>query len=516
MELLTALLLHHIVPGLAVHTPKPGSAPQRLVTALPGTEVTLAREGSAVWVGSAADRARVVAADLSAGKGLVHVIDRVLPPFDILRPPPDPPLPRPRTLREALVALGLPSTVGAMEEAAGLGPLLDQRGLAGTTGTLFAPNEEAWERMQDQLAPAEALLTSSKEAVKLAAAVQAEMPRLLPRLEPTLTLFAPTNDAFAALRAAEADAGDTDDAMMLVLSFHVHLGVTPVPLSSLSEGQLLLVGVEYKLYGEPGHKQLVVTVNASGAFVSLDHVTARVVGSLTYGGSVVNLIDRVLLTDALAARLLRRPPPPPPVDGAKGVPGAPEQPSAAGEGAPPPAPWPPQPGTPPGLDGPEVVFANQQYGNLTQALAGLGDTGTMLALYNAVAESVVGGILRGVLSGSFTLFCPTDQAFAAFLARTQRTLAEVLAVDKDPVAVARVVLPHILLYRAVPPEELTPGRNLTTGMVGVLQTQLTVARSGDRIAILGPGTSVVHVLRTGITSGAAQVHVIDGVIELKA
>lgn len=71
---LKALLLHHILPGKLPSTAiQVGSAP---TPTLAGTKVAVSKAGDFVTV----EEALVTKADLGAGNGVVHIIDRVLTP----------------------------------------------------------------------------------------------------------------------------------------------------------------------------------------------------------------------------------------------------------------------------------------------------------------------------------------------------------------------------------------------------------------------------------------------------
>ena len=74
-ETLVKILTYHVVPGKVLSTDiTPGEA-----TTVQGSPVQLAVEGEAVKV----NQATVVAADVQAANGVIHVIDQVILPADI-------------------------------------------------------------------------------------------------------------------------------------------------------------------------------------------------------------------------------------------------------------------------------------------------------------------------------------------------------------------------------------------------------------------------------------------------
>jgi len=120
-EILNAVLTYHVVPGrfTAADVVGPGGA-----TTLNGKDVGLSFDGTNVMV----DDAMVIAADVEASNGIIHVIDRVLLPepiADIVQ-----------TAREA----GIFSTLLTALDAADLTGILKGEG----PFTVFAPTDDAF------------------------------------------------------------------------------------------------------------------------------------------------------------------------------------------------------------------------------------------------------------------------------------------------------------------------------------------------------------------------------------
>jgi uncharacterized surface protein with fasciclin (FAS1) repeats len=120
-ELLTAVLTYHVVPGAFGSTDVAGlsSAPT-----LNGKDVALSFDGTSVMV----DEATVIAADVEASNGIIHVIDQVLLPEAIA------------DIVQVAKGAELFSTLLAAVEAAGLTDVLKGDG----PFTVFAPTDDAF------------------------------------------------------------------------------------------------------------------------------------------------------------------------------------------------------------------------------------------------------------------------------------------------------------------------------------------------------------------------------------
>ena len=74
-ELLTSVLLHHVVPGKVMSADLAGAS-ELMVTTVQGGEVSVTEYMGSVTI----DEATVVTADIEASNGVIHVIDKVLLP----------------------------------------------------------------------------------------------------------------------------------------------------------------------------------------------------------------------------------------------------------------------------------------------------------------------------------------------------------------------------------------------------------------------------------------------------
>lgn len=121
-EALTDVLLYHVAEGEATAADGVVLDGQKIETLL-GQYLDITIDGETVKV----DDAQVVAADIKASNGVVHVIDSVL-------------LPESRTIVEIAVEDGRFTTLAAALEAAGLVEALQAEG----PFTVFAPTDDAF------------------------------------------------------------------------------------------------------------------------------------------------------------------------------------------------------------------------------------------------------------------------------------------------------------------------------------------------------------------------------------
>lgn len=208
--LLTEILFYHVVSGTALSTDL--SDGQEVVT-LNGNSVTVTIDGGNVFI----NNAQVIVADLIADNGVVHVIDAVLTPEEEPTP----------SIYDIVANSEVHNTLQAAIEAAGLDVDLSGAG--------------------------------------------------------TLTLFAPTDDAFAALPAGVVDAllADPNGALTDVLLYHV-LGAT-VLSTDLSDGQMATT-----LNGE----DITVTIDGGNVFINDAQV---IIADIIASNGVVHVIDAVLV-----------------------------------------------------------------------------------------------------------------------------------------------------------------------------------------------------------------------------
>ena len=125
-ELLTAVLTYHVLP-LEAPAEVVATLDGRSVATVNGAEVTVTIDGGTVLVNDAT----VVATDIEASNGIIHVIDTVLVPPELMGP---------GTLVEVAVESGAFPTLVAAVQAAGLVDVLSGDG----PFTVFAPTEEAF------------------------------------------------------------------------------------------------------------------------------------------------------------------------------------------------------------------------------------------------------------------------------------------------------------------------------------------------------------------------------------
>ncbi|MGB7818337.1 MAG: fasciclin domain-containing protein [Ornithinibacter sp.] len=128
--------------------------------------------------------------------------------------------------------------------------------------------------------------------------------------------------------------------------------------------------------------------------------------------------------------------------------------------------------------------------------------GDFTTLATALTEAELVETLKG--PGPFTVFAPTDEAFAALPEGTLDTLLE------DPTG----DLQGILTYHVV------PGTVMAADVVGldgqevetVNGAKLTVEVDGDTVSLIDVGGNKVTVTTTDIEASNGVIHVIDGVL----
>lgn len=475
-ELLTRVLLYHVVPGRVLASEVVGLSS---ATTVNGADVTITAGGGTVMI----DDATVIATDIEATNGVIHVIDDVLFPevvFDVIQ---------------------------TAQDAGGFGTLLAALGAAGLTDflggdgpfTVFAPTDDAFaalpahtiealladtDRLTDiltyhvvagavtsdvvvTLPSAETLNGASVEITVEGGSVMVDGASvtvvdieatngiihvidavLLPEPLPTVvdiatgsddfttlvaalsaadlvgtlqgdgpfTVFAPTNAAFEALPSGVVDDLLADvDLLTRVLTYHV----TPDLVTST---EVVGLSTAPTLNGKD------IAVSVDGGSVMLDDATVIATDIAAVNG-IVHVIDEVLL--------------------------------------------------------PEIVF------DIVQTAEDAGSFQTLLA---ALEVADLTGVLEG--DGPFTVFAPTDDAFAAL---PEADLAALLA---DPASLADVLLYHVIA------DEVTSAE-----VVGL--TSATMA-NGDDVAISVAGSTVfvnhASVVAVDIAARNGVIHVLDKVI----
>ena len=483
---LAEVLLYHVVGGLALST---DLSDGQMITTLLGQDITVTITMDGVMI----NNANVIVADILADNGVVHVIDAVLVPAA-----------EPTTVVDIIVNSDVHNTLETAVIAAGLADDLSGTG----PFTVFAPTDAAFAALPagviDALladptgALAEVLLyhvvgglalstdlsdgqmittllgeditvtidangVMINDAMVIVADILADngvvhvidAVLLPPPPQPTntildivvnsadhntleaavvaaglqsalsgtgpLTVFAPTDDAFAALPAGVLDAllADPTGALTQVLLYHAVGGVA---LSTdLSDGMMITT-----IQGQ----DITVTINANGVFINDAQV---IVADIIADNGVVHVIDAVLVPEL-------NPEPTTVVD---------------------------------------IIVNSPNHNTLETAVIAAG-----------LADDLSG-------DGPFTVFAPTDAAFAALPAGV---LDALLA---DPTgALAQVLLYHVVSGEALS-SSLTNGQTITT-----LQGQdVTVSITGGNVFI-----NNAQVIMADIMADNGVVHVIDAVL----
>ena len=137
--------------------------------------------------------------------------------------------------------------------------------------------------------------------------------------------------------------------------------------------------------------------------------------------------------------------------------------------------------------------------DIVETAAAAGDFKTLTAALKAAGLDET---LKG--PGPFTVFAPTDAAFAKLPEGTVETLL------KDP----KGQLAEILKYHVVAGEVMAADVAKMDGQkVKTVQgAQLTVEVSGDKVALVDAAGNRVNVTKTDITASNGVIHVIDAVL----
>ena len=343
---LTEVLFYHVVGGTALSTDL--SDGQEVVT-LNGTSVTVTISGGNVFINDA----QVIVADLIADNGVVHVIDAVLVPEEEPTP----------TIYNIVVNSDVHNTLQVAIEAAGLDVDLSGDG--------------------------------------------------------ALTLFAPTDDAFAALPAGVVDAllADPTGELTNILLYHV-LGST-VLSTELSDGQMATT-----LNGE----EITVTIDAGNVFINDAQV---IVADLIASNGVVHVIDAVLLPTVETNTIV------------------------------------------------DIIVNSPDHNTLETAVVAAG-----------LVETLSG-------SGPYTVFAPTDAAFAALPAG----VLDALLADPNG-ALTEVLFYHVVGGTALS-TDLTDGQEVVT----LNGASVTVTITGGNVFI-----NDAQVIIADLIADNGVVHVIDAVL----
>jgi uncharacterized surface protein with fasciclin (FAS1) repeats len=189
-DLLTAVLTYHVVGGDSLNAEALGST--GAAASVEGGELTFGSDGTSV------DDATVICSDVPVANGTVHIIDSVL---------------LPQVALDAIATL----TAADAEETA----MADMLGATGPAcDAVPTEGEGSFAGMADDTA-ATAASNNPLLSTLVTAVVQAELVDTLNSDGP-FTIFAPVNDAFAALPADQLEAVLADqDLLTSILTYHV-------------------------------------------------------------------------------------------------------------------------------------------------------------------------------------------------------------------------------------------------------------------------------------------------------
>jgi uncharacterized surface protein with fasciclin (FAS1) repeats len=147
--------------------------------------------------------------------------------------------------------------------------------------------------------------------------------------------------------------------------------------------------------------------------------------------------------------------------------------------------------------GESAASSPAQAQTITDIVAGSEDFSTLLA---AVQAADLGDTLAG--EGPYTVFAPTDEAFAALPEGTLDTL--LLPQNQDQLAA-------ILTYHVVPAEVMA--EDVTSGDVGTVEgSPFTVEASDMGVTITDGQGNTADVVQTDIEASNGVIHVIDTVL----
>lgn len=365
---LTDVLLYHVVDGVVMAETV---ITLESATTLGGEDVSIAVEDGNVFLN---DSAQVIITDIEASNGVIHVIDAVLLP---------------------------PSMAAADEEMMDEAPSITE--IAVEDGRFTT-------------------LVAALEAAGLAETLAGEG---------EFTVFAPTDDAFAALPEGTVEGllEDPEGALTEVLLYHVADGVVPAETVVTLESATTLQGEDVTIAVEDGN-------------VILNDSIQVIITDIEASNGIIHVIDGVLL--------------------------------------------------PPSLSG--DAESMEEPGTIAEIAVADGSFTTLVAALEAadLVETLAG-------EGEFTVFAPTDDAFAALPEGTVATLLE------DPEG----ALTDILLYHVV--EGIVPAEVVVT-----LESATTLSGNDVTITVTEDGevflNDTVQVIITDIEASNGIIHVIDGVL----
>ncbi|MCL5246972.1 fasciclin domain-containing protein [Cellulophaga sp. 20_2_10] len=389
LELLKNILLYHVIPAKVLST---DLAAGEVGTALADNSIEVVDNDGTFVLSDASDvNATISAVDIMASNGIAHVIDKVLLPqaaVDFIASQ------QPTIVELAIATNDLSILVGALQQAdAGLVDLL------GTEGPF--------------------------------------------------TVFAPTNDAFAALldelgddynELADFDTEDEKEMLATILKYHVIAG-TAAYSTDLSNNQMITTA-----QGED------VTVNLTGGvFIqdATDTDAAVTTADVMAKNGVVHIIDKVLL---------------------------------------------PQ----------EIVDALQP--NIVELAIATDD---LSLLVTALQQADAGLVALLGTEGPFTVFAPTNDAFAALLndlGEDYTSLAD-FDTEEEKTLLANILKYHVVSGAAVMSTDLTDGQVVATA----LEQNITINLTGGVFITDATGNNA-QVTTADVAASNGVVHIIDSVL----
>ena len=377
---LTQVLLYHVVAG---NVRAADVVALDAAETLQGESVSVTVDGDAVRINDA----QVVIADIEASNGTIHVIDTVLLP-------PEPPAQAAEPAQQE-------------EQAADAQAQADEAPAAPPTIVEIAVSDGRFET-----------LVAALEAAGLVETLAGEGP---------FTVFAPTDDAFAALPAGTVEAllGDIP-ALTDVLLYHVVAG-------DVKAADVVALDAAETLQGE------FVTVTVDGDTVRINNATV-VIADIAASNGTIHVIDAVLLPPEPAAEA---------ADQAEALPTI-----------------------------VDIAVGDGRFETLVAALEAAG-----------LVETLAG-------EGPFTVFAPTDDAFAALPAGTVEALLEDIPALTD-----------ILLYHVV-------AGDVRAADVVTLESAATVQGESVQITVDGDTVRIndATVVIVDIEASNGTIHVIDAVL----
>ena len=252
---LTDILLYHVVPGNVMATDVVGAVGQDVETANGSTFAIVLDGRNLRFQDGAGNLVALVATDIVAANGIIHVIDAVLLP--------------PANSDE------MASDAGMAEEEADHG---------------MAKSGEMAEELAEELADIVDTAVGAGSFTTLVAAVQAAGLVETLKGEGPFTVFAPTDDAFAALPAGTVESllADPHGALTDILLYHVVAGsVMAADVVGLDGHDVETVGGGTFTVAIDGHSVFL----HDGAGNAIEVVTTDIVTS----NGVIHVIDGVLL-----------------------------------------------------------------------------------------------------------------------------------------------------------------------------------------------------------------------------